>query len=48
MWSEIHTLQMKENPEILGAARFPDIFCDIYNTEKSAIKLIQKLYRYES
>jgi hypothetical protein len=45
MWSEIHTLQMKENPEILGAAPFPDIFCDIYNTEKGEIKLIQKRYR---
>ena len=35
---------MKENPEILGAARFSDILCDIYNTEKSEIKLIQQTY----
>ena len=36
---------MKENPDILGAAPFPDIFCDIYNTQKSEIKLTQKSYR---
>ena len=44
MWSEIHTLQMKGNVKFLEAVPFPDIFCDIYNTEKSEIKLIKKRY----
>ena len=42
MWSEIHTLRMKENVNFLEAVPFPDIFCDIYDTEKSEIKLMQK------
>ena len=36
---------MTGNLEFSGTAHFPDVLCDLYNTEKCEIKPIQKIYR---